>query len=41
VRGVKVTFTNEANGVSRSVTTDDDGNYIFTSLQPGRDRSRC
>jgi hypothetical protein len=36
VRGVKITLTNDATGVSRSVTTDDDGNYIFTSLQPGR-----
>ncbi len=36
MRGVKVTLTNEATGVSRSVTTNDDGNYIFTSLQPGR-----
>src|SRR5574341_1169911 len=36
VRGVRVTLTNNATGVSRSVTTDDDGNYIFTSLQPGR-----
>src|SRR5215510_6754047 len=36
VRGVKVTLTNVATGVSRSVTTTDDGNYIFTSLHPGR-----
>src|SRR5262245_55885465 len=36
VRGVKVTLTNVATGVSRSVTTSDDGNYIFTSLHPGR-----
>jgi hypothetical protein len=36
VPGVRVTLTNDATGVSRSVTTDDDGNYIFTSLQPGR-----
>src|SRR5262244_3280555 len=36
VRGVKVTLTNVATGVSRSVTTTDDGNYIFTSLYPGR-----
>jgi len=36
VRGVKVTVTNEATGVNRSMVTDDDGNYIFTSLPPGR-----
>src|SRR5262245_11218263 len=36
VRGVKVTLTNEATGVSRSGATDDDGNYIFISLLPGR-----
>jgi hypothetical protein len=36
VRGVKVTLTNVATGVGRSVITDDNGNYIFTSLQPGR-----
>ena len=36
VRGVKVTLTNVATGVSRSVTTTEDGNYIFTSLLPGR-----
>jgi phosphatidate phosphatase APP1 len=36
VPGVRITLTNDATGVSRSVTTDDDGNYIFTSLQPGR-----
>jgi Carboxypeptidase regulatory-like domain len=36
VRGVKVTLNNEATGVSRSITTGEDGNYIFTSLQPGR-----
>jgi|SRR5215475_14157286 len=36
VRGVKVTLTNVATGVSRSVTSTDDGNYIFTSLHPGR-----
>jgi hypothetical protein len=36
VRGVKVTLANVATGVSRSVTTTDDGNYIFTSLHPGR-----
>ena len=36
VPGVKVALTNEATGVSRSATTGDDGNYIFTSLQPGR-----
>ena len=36
VRGVKVTLTNDAMGVSRTIVTDDDGNYIFTSLQPGR-----
>src|SRR5215470_818957 len=35
VRGVKVMLTNVATGVSRSVTTTDDGNYIFTSLHPG------
>ncbi len=36
VRGVKVTLINEATGVSRSAVTDEDGNYVFTSLQPGR-----
>src|SRR5215475_9802618 len=36
VRGVKVTLSNVDTGVSRSVMSDDDGNYIFTSLQPGR-----
>src|SRR5262245_20161389 len=36
VRGVKVTLINEATNVSRSITTGEDGNYIFTSLQPGR-----
>lgn len=36
VRGVKVTLTNDATGVSRTGVTDDDGNYIFTLLQPGR-----
>jgi hypothetical protein len=35
VPGVKVTLTNQATGVSRSATTGDEGNYIFTSLQPG------
>ncbi len=35
VRGVKVTLTNTAMGVSRSVVTDDSGNYVFTALQPG------
>ncbi|PYQ92793.1 MAG: hypothetical protein DMF97_21155 [Acidobacteria bacterium] len=38
VPGVTVTLTNEATGVSRSVTTSDGGAYIFTSLQPGRYR---
>src|SRR5688572_24425440 len=36
VPGVTVALTNEATGVSRSVTTGDGGTYIFTSLQPGR-----
>jgi hypothetical protein len=35
VPGAKVVITNQATGVSRSATTGDDGNYIFTSLQPG------
>lgn len=35
VPGVTVTLTNQATGVSRSATTGDEGNYIFTSLQPG------
>src|SRR6266581_3654176 len=35
VPGVTVTLTNEATGVSRSVTTGDDGSYVFTSLPPG------
>src|SRR5439155_3823398 len=38
VPGVTVALTNEATGVSRSVTTSDGGTYIFTSLQPGRYR---
>jgi hypothetical protein len=38
VPGVTVTLTNDATGVSRSVTTSDGGTYIFTSLQPGRYR---
>ena len=33
--GARVTVTNQATGVSRSATTGPDGNYIFTSLQPG------
>ena len=36
VRGAKVTIANEATGVNRSFTTDSDGHYIFTGLQPGR-----
>ena len=36
VRGARVTIRNEATSVSRSITTASDGNYIFTSLQPGR-----
>src|SRR5215510_12564333 len=36
VRGVKVTLINEATNVSRSITSGEDGNYIFTSLHPGR-----
>jgi hypothetical protein len=31
-----VTLTNDATAVSRTVTTDDGGNYVFTALQPGR-----
>jgi carboxypeptidase family protein len=33
--GARVVITNQATGVSRSATTGADGNYIFTSLQPG------
>ena len=36
VPGVTVVLTNEATGVSRTVTTSAAGTYIFTSLQPGR-----
>lgn len=36
VRGARVTIRNEATSVTRSITTASDGNYIFTSLQPGR-----
>jgi hypothetical protein len=35
VPGVTVTLTNQATGVSRSAVSGDEGNYIFTSLQPG------
>ena len=38
VPGVTVVLTNEATGVSRTVTTGAAGTYIFTSLQPGRYR---
>ena len=38
VPGVTVMLTNEATGVSRTVTTSAAGTYIFTSLQPGRYR---
>ena len=38
VPGVTVVLTNEATGVSRTVTTSAAGTYIFTSLQPGRYR---
>src|SRR5215212_591391 len=34
--GVTVSVSNDATGVSRSVTTGESGTYIFTSLQPGR-----
>jgi hypothetical protein len=36
--GVIVVLTNEATGVTRSMTTGEGGTYIFTSLQPGRYR---
>ena len=35
VPGAKVTITNEATGVSRTVTSASDGGYIFTQLAPG------
>jgi outer membrane receptor protein involved in Fe transport len=35
VPGAKVVITNQGTGVSRSAMTGDEGNYIFTSLQPG------
>ena len=38
VPGVTVVLTNEATGVSRTVTTGPAGTYIFTTLQPGRYR---
>ena len=36
--GVIVAVTNEATGVTRTITTGDGGTYVFTSLQPGRYR---
>src|SRR5262249_10004100 len=36
VTSVRVSLTNDATGVVRSTVADDEGNYIFTSLQPGR-----
>ena len=35
VSGAKVTLTNVATSVSRSLVTDSSGNYVFTGLQPG------
>jgi hypothetical protein len=34
--GVKVTLTNEATDVGRSVTTNDSGDYVFLEVQPGQ-----
>lgn len=36
VAGARIAVTNEATGISRSVQTDEDGNYVVTQLQPGR-----
>jgi hypothetical protein len=36
VSAVRITLTNDATGVARSTVADQEGNYIFTSLQPGR-----
>ncbi len=36
VSAVRITLTNDATGVPRSTVADTEGNYIFTSLQPGR-----
>jgi outer membrane receptor protein involved in Fe transport len=36
VPGAKVMLTNQATGVTRSATTGDEGNYLFTSVPPGR-----
>ncbi|HYH86477.1 MAG TPA: TonB-dependent receptor, partial [Pyrinomonadaceae bacterium] len=35
VKDAKVTATNLATGISREVTTDDNGTYTITSLEPG------
>ncbi len=35
VSGAKVTLTNVATNVTRSLVTDGSGNYVFTGLQPG------
>jgi hypothetical protein len=36
VTGAKVTITNEANGATRTATTESDGKYLFTQLAPGK-----
>ncbi len=36
VAGAKVTITNEANGATRTATTESDGKYLFTQLAPGK-----
>lgn len=35
VSGARVTVANDGTGVAKTVTTDSDGNYIVTPLQPG------
>ncbi len=36
IAGAKVVLTNDATGVSRTTTSEQDGNYSFIGLQPGR-----
>lgn len=35
VAGANVTLTNDARNFTRTQVTNDDGNYVFTSIQPG------
>src|SRR5947199_138709 len=41
VPGATVTVTNPATNISRTVTTDGEGNYVVTPLEPGLYRSRA